>query len=78
MASQSQIEQNHQAYLDHYRHLEAEHTGKYALMHDGELIRIYDDLDAGYADGTAKFSDGEFSLKEIGAEPARLGAASLV
>ena len=47
-------------------------------MHDGELIRIYDDLDAGYADGTAKFSDGEFSLKEIGAEPARLGAASLV
>ena len=78
MASQSQVEQNHQAYLDRYRHLEAEHTGKYALMRDGELIEIYEDLDSGYADGAAKFGDGEFSLKEIGAEPARLGAASLV
>lgn len=75
----TQVEINHQAYLDNYRNLEDEHSGQFALMHDGEIIgELYDDPEQAFRDGIQKYGEGEFSVKEIGAQPVRLGAASLI
>lgn len=73
----SQAETNHRAYLDRHRHLEDEHSGEFALMRDGEVIAVYDDLEIGYRAGVDRFGDGGFSIKEIGAQPFRLGVFSL-
>ena len=74
----SQVEINHQAYLDRHRHLEDEHSGKFALMRDGKIINLYDDPEQAFRDGISEYGEGEFSVKEIGAQPIRLGAASLI
>ena len=73
-----QVEINHQAYLDRHRHLEGDHCGEFALMRDGEVVRLYDDPEQAFRDGISEYGEGEFSVKEIGAQPVRLGAASLI
>lgn len=73
----SQVEMNHRAYLDRHRHLEDERSGEFALMHDGEVIAIYDDLEIAFRVGVDRFGDGGFSIEEIGAQPFRLGVFNL-
>ena len=76
--AETQIQINHQAYVDRHRHLEAAHTGEFALMHDGEVADIYGDAESAYHEGVRRFGQDQFSVKEIGAQPVRLGAASLI
>lgn len=73
----SQAEINHQAYLAKHRHLDKEHSGEFALMRDGEIVRLYHDPEQAFRDGITEYGAGEFAVKEIGAQPIRLGAASL-
>ena len=73
----SQVEINHRAYLDRHRRLEDERSGEFALMRDGEVIAVYDDLENAYRAGVGRFGDGGFSIKEIGSQPFRLGVFSL-
>ena len=70
----AQVESNHKIYNEQYRHeMERDHSGRVALMHDGEIVGIYDDDDRAYWDGCKKYGLGNFSLEWIGAEPVRLG-----
>ena len=71
-SSQAQI--NHAAYKTKYQDdLEREHLGRVALMHDGELVEIYNDEGDAYAIGCEKFGLGDFSIKTIGDQPVRMG-----
>jgi hypothetical protein len=70
----SQVKINHIAYCEKYQEdLEREHMGRIALMHDGEVVAIYNDSGDAYAIGVEKFGLGEFSTKLIGREPMKLG-----
>ena len=72
-----QAKMNHEAYIALQHKLEAESMGKIVLMHDGEVIDIYEDNDAAYDDGCRRYGLGNFSLQVIGERPASLGALSL-
>lgn len=74
----SQIDINHDAYRETHRHgLEKEHLGKYALMHDAQVVAVLDTLDEAFNTGMDDFGAGQFSIEEIGAQPIHLGAFGL-
>lgn len=79
MSERHQAEINHEAYIQKYQaDLEGEHTGESALMHNGEIVAIVRDSTAAYHSGYLLFGPGNFSIKRIGASPARLGTAALL
>lgn len=53
--------------------MENEHFGCYALMHDGEVIDVYNDSGDAYSIGCDKFGLGNFSIQKIGEKPISLG-----
>lgn len=70
----SQAEWNYAEYTVKYRdELEKEHWGRIVLMHDGEVVEIYNDRGDAYSIGCEKYGLGHFSLQEIGEQPAQLG-----
>ena len=70
----SQALDNFEIYKEHHRaKLEAEQHGRVALLHDGELVAVYDTIADAYAIGCEQYGLGSFSLQEIGAKPIQLG-----
>lgn len=49
--------------------MEAEHPGKIALLHNGDVVGVYEDRASAYSAGMDKYGFGEFSFEEIGAQP---------
>ena len=74
----NQIDLNQAAYEKIKETLEAEHHGRHALMHDGEVISILDNSEIAYAVGCDRFGLGYFSIVEIGQKPISLGALTLL
>ncbi|MDE0654016.1 MAG: hypothetical protein OXI26_10210 [bacterium] len=68
--------ENQRAFEEKYESdLLAEHTGRFALMCDGELFHVFDTDDAAIATGyRMRLEDGSFTSHRIGAPAARLGA----
>ena len=74
MARTSQTRSNYEAYKERHREkLEREHLGKIALLHDGEVVSLWNDKADAFQVGCEKYGLGNFSLQEIGARPATLG-----
>lgn len=74
MAVESQARSNYAAYKECYKEdLERDHPARVALLHDGELITVYNDMDDAYKIGCEKFGLGNFSLQRIGAPAVDLG-----
>ena len=70
----SQARRNHDAYNRQFREsLEREHFGRVALMHDGEVVHVFNDADDAYAIGCQRYGAGNFSLVRVGERPAHLG-----
>ena len=70
-----QISANYEVYVAKYQDtLEREHMGKVALMHDSELVEVHDNYDNAYWHGVDDYGLGNFSIQEVGARPAQLGA----
>ena len=69
----SQAEINHAAYPKYREELERNHTGRIVLMHDGEVVHIFNDRADAYLFGHETFGFGNFSMKQIGERPAHLG-----
>ena len=77
MEATDQVNSNHAIYNTEYRQrLERDYDGCVALMHDGEVVEIYDDDSSAYWAGVARYELGNFSLVWIGAQPADLGIIS--
>lgn len=73
-----QVEVDHAAYNDKYRQaMEREHFGRVALMHQGEVVGVYNDMGDAYSIGCEKYGLGNFSMKRIGQPPARLGSLGI-
>lgn len=59
--------------------LRKEHSGRYALFHDEELIDVFYDKEAARIEASKRFPKGEFAISPaIGAEPENLGAIGLL
>ena len=65
---------NRIAYQAKYQHdLEGTDAGRIALMHDEELVGVYDDPNAACEDGLERYGSGNYSIVRIGAKPLSLG-----
>ena len=74
----TQVKTNHIIYNTKYRQrMEREHFGRVALMHDGRIVEVYNDMGDAYSIGCEKFGLGNFSMKRIGQHPAHLGILSI-
>lgn len=70
----TQADNNHAAFVERYQaRLEPEHSGKMALMHDGEVVEVVDDKDVAYELGLRRYGAGNFSLERIGTSPHSFG-----
>lgn len=74
----SQAETNHAAYPKYRESLEREHAGRVVLMRNGKVVRIFNDKGDAYEYGHEKFGFGNFSMKQIGERPAKLGIMARV
>lgn len=73
----NQLIQNKTAYEKVRIAMEAKHLGRVALMHDGEIVNIYNDSGDAYSIGVEKYGLGEFSLQKIGDRPIKMGSAGI-
>ena len=68
------IRLNRLAYEARYqRELEETDYGYIALMHDEEVVGIYDDANAACKFGFERYGAGRYSIVRIGAKPQSLG-----
>ena len=69
-----QVAENHAIFLAHIEvDLLADHRGEYALMSDGELIKVCADRDEAKTLGFQQYPPGGFSVHPIGHPPLRSG-----
>jgi hypothetical protein len=63
------------AYRKLQPNLEAEHMGKWVLVHDGALIDLYNSLEAAAEDAVKRFGRGPYLIRQVGAPPVALPAS---
>ena len=71
------VEENRAAYEAAREKLEAEHMGRTALLHQGEVVGIYNDCGDAYQVGCDNYGLGHFIIQVIGKPPISLGIHTL-
>jgi len=69
----TELEKNLVTFRKNQKKLEEEHLGRVVLLHDGEIIAVYNDGGDAYDIGCEKFGLGNFSVENIGSRPQSLG-----
>jgi hypothetical protein len=69
------INQEIEAYNQRKAELEANHMGKWVLIHDLELIGIFDSIEAAADAAVQRFGRGPYLIRQIGAPPVTLPAS---
>ena len=69
----NQLQRNWAAFQALPDSVKAENMGRTALLHDGELIAIYNDSGDAYSIGVEKYGLGDFSIETFGEKPKSLG-----
>ena len=72
-ATESQLDRNQAAYEAVRANMEDKHFGRVVLMHDGEVVEVYNDGGDAYKIGCEKYGLGNFSLVNVGEKPIDLG-----
>lgn len=57
--------------------LEAKYLGKWVLVHDGQLVSVYESFEAAAEDAVSKFGSGSYLIRQVGAPPLTLPASVL-
>ncbi len=57
--------------------LEANHMGKWTLVHDSKLVALYDSFQAAAEDAVSRFGRGPYLIRQVGAPPLTLPASIL-
>ena len=63
------------AYVGMEKDLEIHHKGKWAVVHEGQLIGTFDTFESAAAEAVARFGAGPFLIREVGAPPMVLPAS---
>ena len=72
-AVMDQLNKNQAAYEAMQTEMERKHMGRILLMHDGEMVEVYNNRSDAYKIGCEKFGMGKFSLVTVGERPIELG-----
>jgi uncharacterized protein DUF5678 len=70
---QKEVDDNFDAFVKLLPELLKLHPGKYALMHNGEVIEFFDTISDAVRYGHAKFGDMNFSIQEVTTQGINLG-----
>jgi hypothetical protein len=70
---QAKVDRNFEAFSKMLPDLLQSHPGKYAVLHDGDVIDFFDTLGDAVKFGHAKFGDANFSVQEITRQGVNLG-----
>ena len=73
----TELEKNWAAFKEQEESLMAEDFGRTVLLHDGEVVEIYNDSGDAYSIGCEKFGLGKFSIQTIGEKPRSLGILTM-
>lgn len=57
--------------------LETKHLGKWVLIHNKELVGVFDSFDEAANDAVRKFGRGPYLIRQVGAAPITLPASVL-
>jgi hypothetical protein len=64
------------AFFDaHQAEWEAQHMGKWVLVHAGTLVGMFDDFDSAASEAVTKFGRGPYLIRQLGAPPVVLPAS---
>lgn len=55
--------------------LEAEHMGKWAVVHNRELVGLYTAFEAAAEEAVKRFGSGPYLIRQVGASPIALPAS---
>ena len=55
--------------------LEVKHTGKWVLVHNGQLIKVFDDFEATAEEAVRRFGRGPYLIRQVAAPPVTLPAS---
>ena len=55
--------------------LEVKHTGKWVLLHNGQLIKVFDDFEATAEEAVRRFGRGPYLIRQVAAPPVTLPAS---
>jgi hypothetical protein len=69
----NQADRNFEAFQKKLPDLLAAHAGKFALMHDGEIVDFFDTVTDAVKFGHAQFGDANFSVQEVTSQNVNLG-----
>ncbi len=73
MSSDDPLNVNWEKFQELQNTIDPKHMGRTALLHEGELVAIYNDSDDAYQIGVEKFGAGKFSVQKFGEAPKSLG-----
>jgi hypothetical protein len=72
----SEVVRNYEAFVRKLPELLSTHRGKFALMHDSEIVDFYDSAGDAYKTGIKQYGEGAFSVQEVTDLRADLGFLS--
>jgi hypothetical protein len=70
---QAQVDKNFEVFSKRLPELLQSHPGKYAILHEGDVIDFFDTLSDAVKFGHSKFGDMNFSVQEVTRQSATLG-----
>ena len=73
----TELEKNWAAFKAQEESLKTENLGRTVLLHNGEIVQIYNDSGDAYSIGCEKFGLGKFSIQTIGEKPRSLGILTM-
>ncbi len=71
----AELDQEIAAYSGMSAELEAHHMGKWVLVHDLNLIGIFDSFEGAAEDAVRRFGRGPYLIRQVGAPPVTLPAS---
>lgn len=63
------------AYVKLQPELESKHMGRWVLLHDRELIAVYESFEAAAEDAVKRFGRGPYLIRQVGAPAVTLPAS---
>ena len=74
----TEMEENWAAFKAQEESLRAENLGRTVLLHEGEIVEIYNDSGDAYSIACEKYGLGKFSIQTVGEEPKSLGIFTML
>ena len=72
----SEVRRNYEAFVQKLPELLPAHRGKFALMHDADIVEFFDTAADAFRAGKKLYAEGRFSIQEVTDTVADLGFLS--